>query len=223
MAKKKAEPEAKDIPEAEETHGQSGKKRDRAETERKLMEAAVKVFSEHGYDAATTKLVAQTAGINEALINRYFHGKNGLLLAIIQDYVNEEHSQQLEYPPCDTLAEEIDQYCRHQVSKSRIAERGHLIRIVISRVAVDSELRQELLKELPVRRGEPRFVERLERLRKMGKVPKDLDTDMVAHTVGGHVFANMIFGHLIFGIGYDEVMKNLEHFISIYTRGLTAE
>lgn len=218
MIKKRNLTKSQESPET----GGGGRKRDRAETERKLMEAAIKVFSEHGYDAATTKLVAQTAGINEALINRYFHGKNGLLLAVIQEHVKEEHSQQLEYPPCATLKEEIAAYCRRQVSKSRIAERGHMLRIVLSRVAVDQELRAMLLKELPVRRGDPRFVERLERLRKMGQIPKHIDIEMIAHDVGGHVFANMIFGHLIFGISYEEVMEHLEHFIAIYTRGLLA-
>lgn len=223
MSKKKRLAEPQDIHEVEDVHGAGGKKRDRAETERKLMEAAVKVFSEHGYDAATTKLVAQTAGINEALINRYFNGKNGLLLAIIQEHVKEEHSQQLEYPPCDTLEEELTQYCRRQVSKTRIEKKGHMMRIVLSRVAVDSELRALLIKELPIRRGDPRLIERLQRLQKLGRVPKDANIDMVAHSVSGHIFANMIFGHLIFGIDYKEVMQQLQHFIDVYTCGLRSK
>lgn len=220
MSKKRKRPESHEAHEVEDTQGAGGRKRDRAETERKLMEAAVKVFSEHGYDAATTKLVAQTAGINEALINRYFNGKNGLLLALIQGYVKEEHCQQLEYTPRDSLEEELTAFCKHQMSQARLAERGHMMRIVISRVAVDIELRKMLLKELPVRRGDPRLKERLERLQKMGRMPQDLDIDMVAHSVGGHIFANMIFGHLIFGIDYKEVMQQLQHFIDVYTRGL---
>src|SRR5271155_4241599 len=63
------------------------KARGREATMDRLLCSAVQVFSAHGYDAATTKLVAKEAGINESLINRYFDGKAGLLLANLKAYV----------------------------------------------------------------------------------------------------------------------------------------
>lgn len=47
------------------------------------MKAGIQVFAKKGYDAATTKDIAKTAGANEALIMRYFGGKKGLLEAIL--------------------------------------------------------------------------------------------------------------------------------------------
>jgi AcrR family transcriptional regulator len=55
------------------------KKRDRVATSERLKKAAVAVFAAHGYDAATTRAVAETAGVSEQLIQRYFGGKAGLL------------------------------------------------------------------------------------------------------------------------------------------------
>jgi AcrR family transcriptional regulator len=48
------------------------------------MAAATEVFAERGFEAATTKLVAQRAGYSEALIQNYFGGKEGPLLAVLK-------------------------------------------------------------------------------------------------------------------------------------------
>ena len=44
------------------------------------------VFAKRGYDAATTREVAQAAGVSEQLIQRYFGGKAGLLRAVMKNY-----------------------------------------------------------------------------------------------------------------------------------------
>src|SRR5947208_1285661 len=51
---------------------------------RALVEAATAVFAEKGYDCATTREVAERSGSSEGLIHRYFGGKHGLLLAILE-------------------------------------------------------------------------------------------------------------------------------------------
>jgi AcrR family transcriptional regulator len=53
-------------------------KRDKEKRQRSLIDAANAVFAEHGYDAATTRAVAERAGCSEGLIHRYFGGKRGL-------------------------------------------------------------------------------------------------------------------------------------------------
>ncbi|SEG30674.1 DNA-binding transcriptional regulator, AcrR family [Thermomonospora echinospora] len=53
-------------------------KRDRAATRRRLLEAARDLFSEHGYDQVTVRMIAGRAGANVALVNRYFGSKSAL-------------------------------------------------------------------------------------------------------------------------------------------------
>lgn len=48
-------------------------------TAQRILLAAQKVFHEKGYDGATTREIAELAGVNLALINRYFGSKLGLL------------------------------------------------------------------------------------------------------------------------------------------------
>lgn len=61
------------------------KKRDRAATEQALIQAATQLFASKGFDGTRTLEIAQRAKVNEALIARYFGGKEGLLIAVLQN------------------------------------------------------------------------------------------------------------------------------------------
>lgn len=59
-------------------------------TRDKLLETAIKLFSEKGFNGTTTKEIAEEAGVNEALIFRYFSTKRDLYGAIIEKKIEEE-------------------------------------------------------------------------------------------------------------------------------------
>lgn len=48
-----------------------------------LLDAAAALFDERGYDAATVREIGERAGVDAALIARYFGGKEGLYLAAL--------------------------------------------------------------------------------------------------------------------------------------------
>lgn len=54
------------------------KKRDAEATTERILVAAQQTFHDKGYDAATTREIADRAGVNLALITRYFGSKRGL-------------------------------------------------------------------------------------------------------------------------------------------------
>lgn len=56
--------------------------RDAAATREALLCAARVLFAERGYDRATLRDVGERAGVDAALIARYFGGKEGLYLAV---------------------------------------------------------------------------------------------------------------------------------------------
>lgn len=64
---------------------QKRKGRHRVSTEHLLLKAAKELFAKKGYENARTMEIAQRAGVNEALISRYFGGKEGLLLAVLRN------------------------------------------------------------------------------------------------------------------------------------------
>ncbi len=59
-------------------------RRDRAQTEEKLIEAVGQVIKENGFDQIGINKIANRAGVNKILIYRYFGGLDGLLAAYFQ-------------------------------------------------------------------------------------------------------------------------------------------
>jgi AcrR family transcriptional regulator len=55
------------------------------ETEQKILDAAMDVFSENGYDGATTRRIAEKAGVNEVTLFRKFQSKKNILQAVITE------------------------------------------------------------------------------------------------------------------------------------------
>lgn len=55
-----------------------------AATRARLMEAARKLFDQHGYHQVSVTQIARMAGVTHAMINVYFHSKAGLLYALIR-------------------------------------------------------------------------------------------------------------------------------------------
>ncbi|SNT50034.1 DNA-binding transcriptional regulator, AcrR family [Asanoa hainanensis] len=60
------------------------RRRDAAATRRLLLEAARRRFARNGYAATTVRDIADEAGVNVALINRYFASKEGLFEACLR-------------------------------------------------------------------------------------------------------------------------------------------
>jgi AcrR family transcriptional regulator len=78
--------------------------RDSAATRRALLAAARTLFAQHGYDGTTVRAVADLAGVNQALLFRYFGNKRGLF----SDAVQSEALRLLEGPAEDLLERSLD-------------------------------------------------------------------------------------------------------------------
>jgi AcrR family transcriptional regulator len=68
---------------------------------RALLDAARAVFDEVGYDRATTREIGDRAGVDPALIARYFDSKEGLFIAAITAGSAEE--EELDFAPGELL------------------------------------------------------------------------------------------------------------------------
>lgn len=55
-------------------------------TAERIIDAALQLISEKGYTAATTKAIAELAGVNEVTIFRHFGNKQGILKAIVDQF-----------------------------------------------------------------------------------------------------------------------------------------
>jgi len=58
--------------------------KDKIDKKDHILDVAEKIFSELGYDGASTRMISGEAGVNMAMLNYYFGSKEGLYLAIFE-------------------------------------------------------------------------------------------------------------------------------------------
>ncbi|CCB68122.1 MULTISPECIES: TetR/AcrR family transcriptional regulator [unclassified Hyphomicrobium] len=66
----------------------SKRPRDASATREAILAAAQRVFTEKGFDGAGLREIATEAGVNAALVNRYFTSKEGLFAEAVIPYMN---------------------------------------------------------------------------------------------------------------------------------------
>lgn len=82
-----------------------------------LLHAAKQVFDELGYERATTREIGERAGVDAALIARYFDSKEGLFLASIANVAEEGDEVDLE-TVVPYLLERWDDYGHNPISRA---------------------------------------------------------------------------------------------------------
>ena len=213
MAKQSAprDPQAEGAPEA------SGRRRDKEATKQALLAAGVQVFAERGYDAATTREVAQAAGVNEQLIQRYFGGKGGLLLAIIERFGEEERRCCAMPPPCASLEAEVQGFLEFHLE--RACEIADVTKVALHRSLCDPEIAREIGRQFADTRV-PLLRQRLEALRARGLIDPAADLDAAATALSSLSFGLAFVDQLVFGADCARLRRVTRHVALVYARGL---
>ena len=196
-------------------------KRDRQATTEALRNAAIKVFAAKGYDAATTREVAQAAGVSEQLIQRYFGGKSGMLLAIMRTYAESDRAGLFGAPqPAETLEAEIAGYLMFHMERER--GYGDFARVAIYRSIVDADIANEVRRMFTESR-EPALFKRLSAFRDKGLIDPRADLRSAAHALSTLSFALAFNDQLVFRRGAQILVRTIRAFARIFARGLAAE
>ncbi len=194
------------------------RKRDREATANALLDAGKQVFAERGFDAATTREIAGRAGVNEQLIQRYFNGKAGLLLAVVERYGREE-AQGCTLPPTTgtCVEQEVYGFLRRQ------AEHGWKCRdftkVMMGRALVDPAIAAEMGRTLSENRI-PCLLSRLEALREKGLIDPAADLPSVAAGVATLSFGLGFLDQVVFAEDSDRVCAVARSLAATIARGL---
>jgi len=196
-------------------------KRDKALRQSTLIEAATAVFAEHGYDAATTREVAERAGCSEGLIHRYFGGKRGLLLAIVESKVDEAaEAVRCGLPDCDSVGEDIEQLLLLHLTL--MWERRDLMRVSVSQAIIDPEVGCAISDGMN-RQRVSLIRERLRHHQEAGRLRDDVDLDAIAHAIAGLAFALGFVGQVVFAMDRDHLGRIASGAAAVLARGMTIE
>jgi len=117
------------------TRRRSGKRREQRETA--ILEAAIKLFTEEGFHASSTRKIAAAAGVSEGTLFNYFGSKNDLLLAILDGFYEE-----LEATAREGIATILDtrerlQFVAENHVQALVANNALMIRLIQVYLGVD--------------------------------------------------------------------------------------
>ncbi len=198
------------------------RKRDKDGTQKKLMEAAVHLFASEGYDGATTKAVAEEAGVAEALIQRYFKGKQGLLMALMKDFAAGEIQSCIDLPPkAPSLEAEVQSILLHALTYC--AEKKEYISVAIPRAVVDRSLGKELGKFLQTMRA-PTLADRLKEHQREGSLSADADVEALSYALALSMLSVGFLGQIVMRLDPKTLNRLIKGFAKAFAgpRGLNA-
>ena len=99
------------------------------EIKQRILTAAARVYSQHGFRGATTRLIATEAGVNEVTLFRTFGSKAELLQAMLQSQVS-AHAAPILSDDISNPQETLSEWCASLIEYVR--EHAHMIRKTIA-------------------------------------------------------------------------------------------
>ena len=116
-----------------------------------ILDAAAKIFAEKGFHRATTKEIAQAAGVSEGTIYNYFANKGDLVIGIITrlakfDQLGGELAQAFQSDPRSLLTAVF------RDRTGRIEQNIEMVRAVLPEILINQELRESFYQQfvLPI-------------------------------------------------------------------------
>lgn len=175
--------------------------RRRAPQERsdQILDAALQLFASHGFERTTTKAIAETAGIAEGTIYRYFASKDELLMALFKKRFIDtlpEGIRENRMPPAGPPDDFAFLVSLIQNRLTLVKEHGGLIKAVFGEALFEPALGRQIF--------EKGFAPNLKRLQgyfrqciEVGEF-KNFDPELLTRAFVGMVFASAFVWRYIF-------------------------
>ena len=160
-----------------------------------MIEAALRAFARDGLQGATTRMIAQEAGVNEVTLFRHFQNKEGLLAAamvqVVQSHQSEGPGDEAEWT--GDLKKNLQRF-GHELYSTMERDEAFLRTMIGEGKRHPEHARKVIMDAVkPVR---DHFIANLETARKAGLVRDGLDLGIAAD-----VFTSMMFGGMLRNTG----------------------
>lgn len=194
--------------------------RNREASKQALLAAARGEFARVGYDAATTRVIADKAGLNEQLISRYFQGKEGLLTAVFEELIDlqELESPYESQPLADSACAEIEQY--FSLHHHRLLEIEVYLQIFLPRLILNPELNERFNPRLTDRIA-PILAQRLAHFQRLGQIRPEVDLHELSLNIAGQSLVVSFLLRRLQVISEEQARAMLKNFASYLTHGVT--
>lgn len=192
-----------------------GKKRDRSASEDRLINAGKEIFSKHGFDGATTRMIASKADVNESLIGRYFDGKEGLLVAIIEKFLEEMRLRELPYPPQNSLTDELVLYAQDRLKVG--CEQMDFVKIIFSQALVNRKFKKRVLETIPMQL-DPRLIGRVEKLAQEKKLKENTNVEEVCEDIDSYLGGVFFHDSILHEKPTEMILKRTQRFMKNFAK-----
>lgn len=169
------------------------KQYDSEASKEKLKKAAIDIFSQKGFKATTTRMIAKKSGVNISLISRYFGSKEKLLHVLMREHIDSHINMPLSYTPQETFEEEV--YLFLTTKLNVLQDDISFARCIINEAFINSK-HQKLVPQVLIDEGDPKLKQRLQLLKDKGQISKHVDIRQLSLVIG--LFTQgLIFGLLL--------------------------
>ncbi len=156
-------------------------------SDERILDAAVRVFADVGFRAATTRKIAQEAGVNEVTLFRRFGSKERLAFAVLQRQSREKPLTPLPLAPVDAEAE-LTVWAREHIA--HLFDHRAMLRAGLSEIGEHPDLCAST--NAPPVRVAHELAAYLDRLREVGLAHGDWDARVACSLLMGAIFADAI-------------------------------
>lgn len=190
-----------------------------AETRQRLLTAAARVYGRAGLNGATTRAIADEAGVNEVTLFRHFQSKERLLAAVVgQNFVS---------PPATTrpgLPESTgdlrgDLLALARRYESLLTENLPLVRAMLGEIQHHGREHERNVFKGIFRPLKEAIVARLDVARLAGQIRAEFSATMLADLLGGMLFTGVLRRSLHDGKAEYSATAHLEAAIELTLRG----
>ncbi len=183
----------------------------------KLLEAAAAIYARTGFRGATTRRIAQQAGVNEVTLFRHFGSKASLLQEAIACSASELATPGLPDPPQDPQAE-LTTWAQQHLAALR--EKRSLIRTCMGEI----DERPDLIPRegsAPARAGHALRLY-LQRLQESGRARPDFDPVAAASMLMGALFADAMGRDVMPDLYSNRADHALDQYVGLFLRAIGA-
>jgi AcrR family transcriptional regulator len=155
------------------------------DTRRKILEAALEVYSQLGFRGATTRRIADAAGVNEVTVFRHFGSKDALLQEALHLLAEESSDISLPNDPVDPL-HELTAWSEAQIA--RLRARRSMIRTCMGEIGERPQ--HTMCASAAPRRAFSDLGRYLTRLKESKVASRQFNTDAAAAMLMGSLFSD---------------------------------
>ena len=192
------------------------------DTKTKILDAALELFSEKGFKATTTKIIAEKAEVNEVTLFRYFGSKEKLFFAVVDRMTMDRMDLlQMELDPSENMVDELAMIGSF-MAKSMV-EKASFFRLIVLEIDRYPEL-WDRIGTVPMAAIDM-LGQYFDKAKEKGLVRKDVDTEVMAVSFFSFIFRILVASAFL---GDDLFMKkdrdeSMRDFAEIFVNGVRGD